>query len=94
MIAYRNISQLFCIGILISFFSYGENEPYDYWTWGNSYATENRSVIDTGFNLGCALLGDIIEFTPNSITFSYGYRIDELPHEAKHYDDEEYIFSA
>jgi hypothetical protein len=88
MIAYRNIPQLLLFGILISFFSCAEDDTYE-WMWGDSWATEHWSMAFVGYNLGCALLGDIIEFTPNSITFSCGYRIDELTREAKHYNGKE-----
>ena len=90
MITCRKILQLFLLSILISFFSCSalEESPYE-WTWGDSWVTENRSNAFAGYNLGCAILGDIIEVTPNSITFSCGYRIDELPREAKHYDGKE-----
>lgn len=60
----------------------------NYWTWGDSWATENDSVAFAGYNLGCSLLGNIIECTPNRIKFSCGYRIAEsLPRKAKHYEN-------
>jgi hypothetical protein len=62
----------------------GEPPPGPPWYWGDSSATENKTVAFVGYDQGCTQFGDLKE-TPSGVSFSVGFMLtkpaaDRLKH--------------
>lgn len=98
----RRTMRFFCLFLIISLFCCAEDKPqrdisespYD-WTWGQdgihvlgSFMGQHLAFMSYD-DMGCSLLSEI-DATANEVTFSCGFRLNELPASGvKHFDTQD-----
>ena len=98
----RRAMRFFCLFLIISLFCCAEDKPqrdmsespYD-WTWGQdgihvlgSFMGQHLAFMSYD-DMGCSLLSEI-DATANEVTFSCGFRLNELPASGvKHFDTQD-----